>query len=98
MPETGGEWQQINATVYETDDFSFSVRSHKPGRAEEIAAQIVHNHRVVPLLMAALADMTQRFEACAVHAGNDIEFVKEATKDAHAILNAARVGGGMKGP
>lgn len=55
--DTEEEWQRINATVYQTDDFSFSVRSHKPGRAEEIATQIVVDHKAAKsqaLLVEAL--------------------------------------------
>jgi hypothetical protein len=35
--------------------------------------------------------MIKRFEACAVHSGTDIEFAREATKEARAALKAAGV-------
>jgi hypothetical protein len=40
-------------------------------------------------LLAALKNMTSRFERCCAFAGNDEEVIKEATKSAHHAIARA---------
>lgn len=60
--------------------------------ADDVAlyAQDDTAQQLITRLTEALADMTQRFERCAVHAGSDIEFVKEATAEARDALAVAK--------